>query len=75
MDYKLIDCLLINVSQTDITSYRCSLCFFLGGQLKNHPKLRMGPNISSVNIVILNQDLPMNNIIPLPESMVARPGP
>ena len=73
MDYKLIDCLLINVSQTDITSYR-QLVFFLGGQLNNHPKWRMGPNISSVNIVILNEDISMNNIIPLPESMVARPG-
>ena len=39
----------------------------------------MGPNISSVNILILNQGYPINNIIPLPESpsgcMVTPPGP
>ena len=35
--------------------------------LETHPKWREGPKISSVNILILNQGVPMNNIIPLPE--------
>ena len=29
---------------------------------------KVGPKILSVNILILNQGCPMNNIIPLPES-------
>ena len=41
--------------------------FFHCGHLENHPKWRVGPKILSVNILILNQGGPMNNIIPLPE--------
>ena len=37
-------------------------CVLSGG------KKRVGPKISSVHILILNQGCPMNNIIPLPES-------
>ena len=44
-----------------------SLPCFHGGHLENHPKWRVGPKISSVNILILNQGGPMDNIIPLPE--------
>ena len=29
--------------------------FFHGGHLENHPKWRVGPKISSVNIFILNK--------------------
>ena len=41
--------------------------FLHGGHLENHPKWRVGMRISSVNILILNQGGPMNNVIPLPE--------
>ena len=43
------------------------LPFFMAAILKTHPKWRVGPKISSVNILILNQGGPMINIIPLPE--------
>ena len=66
-----MDILLIQVTITDgrraILHYICSLRFFHGGHLENHPKWRVGPKISSVNILILNQGGPMNKIIPLPE--------
>ena len=66
-----IHVLLIKVSITDggwlILHFICSLPCFHGGHLENHPKWRVGPKISSVNILILNQGGPMNNIIPLPE--------
>ena len=52
-----IDVLLIKVSITDcrrlILLYIGVLSFFHGGHLKNHPKWRVGPKISSVNILIL----------------------
>ena len=38
-----------------ILHYIGILSFFQGGHLENHPKWRAGPNISSVNILILNQ--------------------
>ena len=64
-----IDVLPIKVSNTDgrmlILRY-ISICLFHGGHIENHPKWRVGPKISSVNILILNQGGPMNNIIPLP---------
>ena len=54
-----IDVLLIKVSITDgrrlILHYIGDLSFFHGGHLENHPKWRVGPKISSVNILILNQ--------------------
>ena len=53
--------------EADITPYR-HFVFCLGGYLKNYPKWRVGLKISSVNILILNQEVPINNIIPLPES-------
>ena len=66
-----IDALLIKVSITDgmrlILHYIGVLSLFHGGHLENHPKWRVGPKISSVNILILNQGGPMNSIIPLPE--------
>ena len=66
-----IDILLIKVSITGgrraILHYVCSVTFFHGGHLENHPNWRVGPKISSVNILILNQRGPINNIIPLPE--------
>ena len=40
----------------------------LWGCVLSWVKKRVGPKISSVNILILNQGCPMNNIIPLPES-------
>ena len=43
------------------------LSFFHGGHLENHPTWRVGHKISSVNILILNQWGPINNIILLPE--------
>ena len=67
----LIIDVLINVSNTDgrmlMLHYLGILSFFHGGHLENHSKWRVGPKISSVNILILNQGGPMNNIIPLPE--------
>ena len=66
-----IDVLLIKVSITVgrrlILHYIGILPFFHGGQLENHPIWRVGPKISSVHIVILNQGGPMYSIIPLPE--------
>ena len=57
----------------------CAFPFLHGGHLENRPKLRFGMKISSVNILILNQGCPMNNLIPLPEdpsgAMVSLPGP
>ena len=65
------DVLLIKVSNRDgkmlILHYIGIWSFFHGGHLENHPKWRIGPKILSVNILILNQGGPMNNIIPLPE--------
>ena len=52
--------------EADITLYR-HFVFFHGGHFENHPKWWVGPKISSVNILILNQGGPMKNIIPLPE--------
>ena len=43
------------------------LSCFHGGHVENHPKWRSGPKIWSVNILILNQGVLMNNTIPLPE--------
>ena len=48
------------------TLYR-HFVFFHGGHLENHLKWRIGPKISSVNILILNKRGPMNNILPLSE--------
>ena len=66
-----IDVLLIKVSITVgrrlILHIIGVLSFFHGGYLENNPKWRVGPKVSSVNILILNQKGPMNNIIPLPE--------
>ena len=63
--------LLIKVSITDgkrlIFHNIGSLPCFHGGHLENYPKWWIGPKILSVNILILNQGGPMNNIIPLPE--------
>ena len=63
-----LDVLLIKVSITD--GRRLILhyigIFFHGGHLENHPKWRLGPKISYVNILIRNHLGPMNNIIPLP---------
>ena len=54
-----IDVLRIKVNKTEgmrlILHYIGILSFFQGGHLENHPKWRAGPNISSVNILILNQ--------------------
>ena len=54
-----IDVLLIKVSNTDdrmpILLLIGPFVFFHGGHLENHPKWRVGPKISSVNILILNQ--------------------
>ena len=53
-----IDFLLIKVNITDdrrlILYYVSILSFFHSGHLENHPKWRVGPKISSVNILILN---------------------
>ena len=66
-----IDVLLIKVSITDgrrlILHHIGILPFFHGDHLENHQKWQVGPKISSVNTLILNQGGPMNNIIPLPE--------
>ena len=66
-----IDVLLIKVSITDgrrlILHYIVILSFFHGGHFKNDPKWRIGPKISSVNILILNHGGPMDTVIPLPE--------
>ena len=45
----------------------CAFPFLHDGHLENRPKWRVGMRISSVNILILNQGGPMNNVIPLPE--------
>ena len=45
----------------------CTLPFLHGGHFENRPKWRLGTKILSVNILILNQGGPMNNVIPLPE--------
>ena len=54
-----IDALLIQVSISNgrrlILLYIGNFVFFHGGHLENHPKCRVGPKISSVNILILNQ--------------------
>ena len=54
-----IDALLIKVSISN--GRRLILLyigiFFHGGHLENHPKCRVGPKISSVNILILNQGI------------------
>ena len=54
-----IDVLSIKVSITDgrrlILHDIGILPFFHGGHLENYQKWRVGPNISSVNILILNQ--------------------
>ena len=42
--------------------FRLWRCVLSGG------KKRVGPKIWSVNMLILNQGCPMNNIIPIPES-------
>ena len=42
-----------------------SPCVFFHGDLENHLKYRVGPKISNVTILIFNQGVPMNNIIPL----------
>ena len=66
-----IDVLLINESITDgrglILHHIGILLFLHGGHLENHPKWRVGPKISSVNILILNQGGSTYNIRPLPE--------
>ena len=45
----------------------CGLSFLHGGHLENRPTWRVGSKISSVNILILIQGGPMNNVIPLPD--------
>ena len=50
-----------------ILHYVAIVSFFHGGHFENHPKWRVGPEISSVNILILNQGGQMNNIIPFQE--------
>ena len=65
-----IDILLIQVSITDgrrVILHRICISLFHGGHLENHPKSRVGPKISSDNILILNLGGPMNNIIPRTE--------
>ena len=63
--------LLIKVSITEgrrlLLHYIVISSFFIVTILKNHPKKRVGPKISNVNILILNQRGPMKNIIPLRE--------
>ena len=51
-----------------ILTYIGFFAFFHGGHFENRPKWRVGPKISIVNILILNQGGPGNNITPLPES-------
>ena len=46
---------------------------FRGGHFENHPKWRVDPKISSVNVLILNQESPLNKMIPFVE--VAEGGP
>ena len=54
-----IDVLLIKVSITDgrrlLLHYIGILPFFTTAVLKKHPKWRVGPKISSANILIFNQ--------------------
>ena len=45
------------------------LSFFQDSHLENYLTSRVGPKISSVNILILNKADPTNNIIPLPEGI------
>ena len=61
---------LIKVSITDVKSLilHYAFCLFSWRSSLNRPKWRVGPNISSVNILILTQGCPMNNIIPLQET-------
>ena len=40
---------------------------FRGGHFESHPKLRVDPKLSSVNSLILNQEGPLNKMIPLVE--------
>ena len=51
-----------------ILTYIGIFAIFRGGHFENHPKWRVGPKISIVNILILNQGGQRNNLIPLPES-------
>ena len=51
-----------------ILTYVGIFAIFRGGHFENHPKWWVGPKISIVNILILNQGGPRNNLIPLPES-------
>ena len=73
MDLRILNIAgpLIKVSITDgkklILHYIAILTFSMAANLKPS-KMGVGPKISSVNILILNQGCPMNNIIPLPES-------
>ena len=54
-----IDVLLVKVSNPVRRilklHYYMHFVFFQGGHLENHPKWWVGPKISSVNILILNQ--------------------
>ena len=63
---------LIKVSITDgrrLMIHYISILSFLMAAILKSSKMAVGPKISSVNILILNQGCPINNIIPLPESL------
>ena len=47
----------IRVDRRLILHYIVILSFFNDGSLENHPTWRIGPNISSVNILFLNQGI------------------
>ena len=44
-----------------------SFLSFHGGHFENHPKWRVDPKILSVNILILDQEGPLNKMIPFVE--------
>ena len=66
-----IDVYLIKVSIIDDSKLRLHyiwLFFSLhGGHFENHPKWWVNPKISSVNILILNQEGPLNKMVPFVE--------
>ena len=67
--------LLVQISRLEVLRVllysTCGLSFLQGGHLENRPKWRVGSKISSVNILILIQGGPMNNVIPLPDPLVS----
>ena len=54
------------IARWDYTIY--DLFFsFRGGHFENNPKWRVDPKISNVNILVLNQESPLNKMIPFVE--------